>query len=145
MGARLIGFDRLRAKLANLSDADREALRPAVQETATEVVAKASAAAPPSFDITHETSEDGLRAKVGTNDYRAGWREFGTKGHTIAPKNRKALKFAGDAGDVFVGKVYHPGQPAKPFLFPAFESERTAHVARVAKALNRSHRKVAGR
>ena len=49
------------------------------------------------------------------------YREFGVAGHTIKPKNKKAL---GDrqTGEFFGGEVQHPGQPAQPFLRPALDN-----------------------
>lgn len=44
--------------------------------------------------------------------------EFGTAAHFIKPKNRKSLFFAGLAREV----VDHPGQPARPFMRPAFDA-----------------------
>ena len=42
--------------------------------------------------------------------------EFGTPPHLIKPKNKKSLKFKGDAGDVFAKEVKHPGTRPNPFI-----------------------------
>ena len=48
--------------------------------------------------------------------------EFGTRPHIIRAKNKKALYWKGAKHPV--KKVNHPGSKAKPYLIPAFESEK---------------------
>ena len=40
---------------------------------------------------------------------------FGTKAHTIEPKNKKALRWASVGGFVFAKRVEHPGYKGDPF------------------------------
>ena len=47
--------------------------------------------------------------------------EFGTKPHTISPKNRKMLAFKVNGVTVFARKVKHPGGKPYPYMQPAFE------------------------
>ena len=50
------------------------------------------------------------------------FREFGTAPHTIRPRRRGRKVLADkESGAVFGPEVRHPGQPARPFLRPAFE------------------------
>ena len=44
------------------------------------------------------------------------WVEFGTPPHVITPKDKKALKFKGEDGDIIVKKVRHPGTRPNPFI-----------------------------
>lgn len=55
--------------------------------------------------------------EVGTNVEYAECVEYGTRPHTITPKNKKALYWEG-AGHP-VKSVQHPGSKAKPFMGPA--------------------------
>lgn len=48
--------------------------------------------------------------------------EEGTRPHIIKPKNKKALYWKGAKHPV--KSVRHPGSKAKPYLIPAFESEK---------------------
>jgi phage gpG-like protein len=69
----------------------------------------------------HSTNDT---AAVGTNVEYAAAHNFGvtTKAHTIAPRNKKALKF----GDTFAKKVNHPGSkiPKREFLKLAPDDEQ---------------------
>lgn len=73
--------------------------------------------------------------------------EFGTKAHVIVPEKRKdgskkgALAIGGAGGmgpRRLVSKVNHPGTPAKPWLFPAYEEERPNYVNALRGALNQA-------
>lgn len=69
---------------------------------------------------------------VGTNvEYAAGL-EFGTAPHVIRPKNGKALKTPYG----YFKKVNHPGNRAKPFLFPAAEAERQNFINNLKRILS---------
>ena len=48
--------------------------------------------------------------------------EEGTRSHIIRPKNKKALYWKGAKHPV--KQVNHPGSKAKPYLIPAFNSEK---------------------
>jgi HK97 gp10 family phage protein len=108
-------------------------------------------------------SPDGLTAEV------AAWRrgrqgphplshifEFGTAPHKIKPKNRKALAFHGGAQQgpgaemgpeqaTVRRSVQHPGTPATPFLFPAFEENRADYVRNLREAIGRAGREAAAK
>ena len=45
--------------------------------------------------------------------------EYGTRPHTIKPKNKQALHWKEGNTDVFAKEVHHPGTKAKPFFEPA--------------------------
>lgn len=49
---------------------------------------------------------------------------WGTKPHTIEPKEKKALKFVGGSGMfVFAKKINHPGYQGDPFITNAIRDE----------------------
>ena len=52
--------------------------------------------------------------------------EKGSRPHIIRPKNKKALYWEGAKRPVKL--VNHPGSKAKPFLIPAFESEKDKFI-----------------
>jgi HK97 gp10 family phage protein len=104
-------------------------------------------------------SKDGLSANIA-----AWWRgrgrervhplshiiEFGTAPHKIKPEKRKALalhgKVTGEMGPEqakFVSSVNHPGTPAQPFLFPAFEEHREGYIRDLREALGKAGRQAA--
>jgi hypothetical protein len=111
-------------------------------------------------DIKREKFE----AKVGTNIGYGAYVEFGTPPHIIRVKNKKVLAFPIGRGGwssenslmgsitygktksgkikvaqrfIILGKqVNHPGTKAKPFLFPAAESERPKFIQRIKKILS---------
>jgi HK97 gp10 family phage protein len=106
-------------------------------------------------------SKDGLSAEIA-----AWWRgrggkrvhplshiiEFGTAPHKIKPEKRKALAFHGNAtGEMGPQQatirtvVNHPGTPAKPFLFPAFEEHRAGYVRDLREALGKAGREAAAK
>ena len=65
----------------------------------------------------------GMTATVHTSNVKyAPMVEYGTKAHIIKAKNKKALYWKGASHPV--KSVRHPGSKAKPYLIPAFESEK---------------------
>ena len=71
---------------------------------------------------------------IGPNTDYAAYVEFGTKPHTIYPKNKKALVFVVNGNKVFAKKVNHPGTKAQPYVRPAFEAWVDTLGALVAEA-----------
>ncbi|WP_441561950.1 hypothetical protein ACSZOP_06400 [Colibacter massiliensis] len=51
----------------------------------------------------------------------------GTKAHTIAPKQRKCLRWVptGGNGFIFAKSAHHPGTKKDPFLYEALNAKRT--------------------
>lgn len=60
--------------------------------------------------------------------YLARWIEYGTKPHVIKArkggKHAGALFLGGRGVRAFLTQVSHPGQPARPFIRPAFDSQK---------------------
>jgi HK97 gp10 family phage protein len=76
----------------------------------------------------------GVRALVIAGAPHSHLLEFGTKAHKILAKVKKAL--ADKATGKFFGKVVnHPGNRARPFLRPAYETRKVAAVNRMAEVL----------
>ena len=69
------------------------------------------------------TDIKGLGATIHTSNIKyARGVEYGTKAHIIRAKNKKALYWKGAKHPV--KQVNHPGSKAKPYLIPAFNSEK---------------------
>ena len=69
------------------------------------------------------TDIKGLGATIHTSNIKyARGVEEGTRSHIIRPKNKKALYWKGAKHPV--KQVNHPGSKAKPYLIPAFNSEK---------------------
>lgn len=71
--------------------------------------------------IHSDLTSDGFGIRVGTNVNYAPDVEFGTKPHTIKPKDSEALRWEDENGEHFAKKVEHPGTEAQPFLRPAID------------------------
>lgn len=77
--------------------------------------------------------------KVGSPLEYASYVEFGTPPHIIEVKTKKVLaRYTGTTGgkagfQIFGKRVNHPGSKAKPYLFPAVESERKKFEQRIKK------------
>ena len=82
----------------------------------------------------------------------AAYVEFGTRPHTIVPRNKKALRFAASKADarlsgsvrrggnaVFAKKVRHPGTKPHPFLRPGAEAAiRKVGVGEIVDSWNKA-------
>lgn len=122
----LIGFPEARARLAAIGDAlAGRALVTSLQSAALLVQNDAARRAPVktgnlrrSLHTEVLSSAPGYAAvAVGTNLRYARFVEFGTRAHTIYPRNGKALFWPGARHPV--RSVRHPGTPARPYLIPA--------------------------
>ena len=62
--------------------------------------------------------------------------EFGVAATTIKPKRRKFLKIPSSSGNHFTNKPIHiPARSARPFMNPAYQSEKPRIEARIKKLL----------
>lgn len=62
--------------------------------------------------------------------------ELGAAATIIKPKKRKFLKIPSSSGNYFVSRPIHiPARPARPFMNPAYQSEKPKLEARVKKIL----------
>ena len=77
---------------------------------------------------------NGLTGVVHTSNLKyAPWVEKCTGAHTIRPKRKKALYWAGASHPV--RSVRHPGSAAKPYLIPAFEKEKPKFLQNLKEAI----------
>ena len=60
---------------------------------------------------------EGYKAIIGTHKEYAPFVEYGTKAHTIKPKNAKVLAINTENGILFRKLVKHPGSKPYPFMF----------------------------
>lgn len=111
---RILGQDRLAQKLAQLEPTLRRALEREVKVAALNIQngARRRVAVKTGRlrnSITHEITEGGLNAVVGTNVEYGPYIEFGTR-----------------------------RMRARPYLFPAFEEERPRYMERLKRALSKA-------
>ena len=76
-------------------------------------------------------------AVVGTNVTYASDIEFGTKPHTILPKNKSVLRWYRNGVFYFSKSVRHPGTRPYPFMNPAAESERQQFINNIVTILGK--------
>lgn len=85
--------------------------------------------------ITIEPFNGGFGMSVGTNVKYAKPVEFGSRAHVVRAKRKKALFWPGASHPV--KQVNIPAQPARPFLFPAWEEEKPELVKALKEALRK--------
>lgn len=147
------GADKVIATLSRFQMTAADRVERAVKESAKEVQRGARqrirrVSGRSRRQIYPKYSKDGLTAEVamwGRGRRRAHPLshiiEFGTAPHKIKPKRKKALLIEGEGGEGlggttdFAAAVNHPGQPARPFLFPAWEEERPKYTGRLKDAI----------
>lgn len=150
MATRVEGVERLQRRLGLLSTEVRKMAQREVLRSVLNIQAGAKRRAPVDTgrlrnSITFELAPDGLSATIGTNVEYAPAVEFGSKPHVIRPRNKRVLRFKVGGKFVFARAVNHPGGPAQPFLFPAFEEERPMFRRRLEDAIEQAGRRAAGR
>ena len=67
-----------------------------------------------------------------TREFNVNFIETGTAPHTITTSNPSGL---GSGSDFYGPTVQHPGQPAQPWLRPAFDSSKRKVVAKIGERL----------
>ena len=119
-------LDRFSVDVGKLSDKTKGNVQKVLNNTGFKIETKAKGNVP--VDPGH--LRRGIPTKIGdmevivhtSNIKYARGVEFGTRPHLIKPKNKKALYWKGAKHPV--KSVRHPGSKAKPYLIPAFESEK---------------------
>ena len=119
-------LDRFSVDVGKLSDKTNGNVQKVLNNTGFKIETKAKGNVP--VDTGH--LRRGITTKIGdmevivhtSNIKYARGVEFGTRPHLIKPKNKKALYRKGAKHPV--KRVNHPGSKAKPYLIPAFESEK---------------------
>ena len=134
-------IDRFAVELIELSEKSRDNIQKAVKKSAfnIESQAKKNLASNKSVVTGHlrrsiATKMGDLEATIHTSNVKyAIIVEKGSKPHIIRPKNKKALYWEGASRPVKL--VNHPGSKAKPYLEPAFESEKDKFIENLKEAI----------
>lgn len=134
-------IDKFAVELVELSEKSRDNVQKAVKKSAfnIESQAKKNLASNKSVVTGHlrrsiATKMGDLEATIHTSNVKyAVIVEKGSKAHVIRPKNKKALYWEGASRPVKM--VNHPGSRAKPFLIPAFESEKDKFIENLKEAI----------
>ena len=119
-------LDKFAVEITKLDDKTKDNVQKVLNNTGFKIETKAKGNVP--VDTGH--LRRGITTKIGdmevivhtSNIKYARGVEFGTRPHLIKPKNKKALYWKGAKHPV--KSVNHPGSKAKPYLIPAFESEK---------------------
>ena len=134
-------IDKFAVELIELSEKSRDNVQKAIKKSAfnIEANAKKNLAANKSVVTGHlrrsvATQMGDLEATIHTSNVKyAAIVEKGSKAHIIRPKNKKALYWKGATHPV--KQVNHPGSKAKPYLEPAFESEKDKFIENLKEAI----------
>ena len=134
-------IDKFAVELIELSEKSRGNIQKAVEKSAfnIESQAKKNLASNKSVVTGHlrrsiATKMGDLEATIHTSNVKyAVIVEKGSKAHIIRPKNKKALYWKGAKRPVKL--VNHPGSKAKPYLEPAFESEKDKFIENLKEAI----------
>ena len=134
-------IDKFAVDLIELSEKSRDNVQKAVKKSAFNIEAKAknNLKANRSVVTRHltrnvSTQMGDLEATIHASNVKyAIIVEKGSKAHVIRPKNKKALYWKGASRPVKL--VNHPGSRAKPFLIPAFESEKDKFIENLKEAI----------
>ena len=134
-------IDKFAVELTELSEKSRDNVQKAIKKSAfnIESQAKKNLASNKSVVTGHlrrsiATKMGDLEATIHTSNVKyAPHVEYGTKAHIIRPKNKRFLYWEG--AKYPVKKVNHPGSKAKPFLIPAFESEKDKFIENLKEAI----------
>ena len=134
-------IDKFAVEITELSEKSRDNIQKAVKKSAfnIESQAKKNLASNKSVVTGHlrrsiATKMGDLEATIHTSNVKyAVIVEKGSKAHVIRPKNKKALYWKGAKRPVKL--VNHPGSKAKPYLIPAFESEKDKFIENLKEAI----------
>ena len=134
-------IDKFAVELIELSEESRDNVQKAIKKSAFNIEAKAknNLKANRSVVTRHLTRNvatqiGDLEATIHTSNVKyAIIVEKGSRPHIIRPKNKKALYWEGAKRPVKM--VNHPGSRAKPFLIPAFESEKDKFIENLKEAI----------
>ena len=134
-------IDKFAVEVIKLSSKSRDNVQKAIKKSAfnIESQAKKNLASNKSVVTGHlrrsvATQMGDLEATIHTSNVKyAVIVEKGSKAHVIRPKNKKALYWKGASHPV--KQVNHPGSKAKPYLEPAFESEKDKFIENLKEAI----------
>ena len=140
-----LDYNDLRVNIEEVEKRTLIELKKAVKDTAEDIkkdakkkVAYKTGALSRSINTTY--GKQGSEAVIKADVSHASFVEYGTRAHTIRPKNKKALAFNSGNKMTFAKKVNHPGTKAKPFMEPAFNENVPLFIKRLEDALNGSNK-----
>ena len=134
-------IDRFAVELIKLSEESKGNVQKAIKNSAFNIEANAKnnlkanrSVVTRNLSLGVKTEVKGLEATVHTSNIKyAIIVEKGSKAHIIRPKNKKALYWEGASRPVKM--VNHPGTKPKPYLEPAFESEKDKFIENLKEAI----------
>jgi HK97 gp10 family phage protein len=134
---RLRGLERAIRNIQDYEVAKKEDVKNIIKDTAFQIQANAKQRTPVDTghlkrSISVDISPDELSAKIFTAVDYAPSVEFGSAPHKISVKEAAVLS---DGRKTFGKEVNHPGTPAQPFLFPAYEEEKNEYMGKLEQTL----------
>ena len=134
-------IDKFAVELIELSEKSRDNVQKAIKKSAFNIEAKAKNNLKANRSVVTRHLTRNVATQIGdleatihaSNVKYAIIVEKGSKPHIIRPKNKKALYWEGAKRPVKL--VNHPGSKAKPFLIPAFESEKDKFIENLKEAI----------
>lgn len=150
------GLSNLRKVLRRLAPEVTSELRETIEHAAHGILREARGNASQwrrvSENLSVKMSRDRLSARIGVigvrakkRAYMAKWLHYGTqphslkKGSRLGGHGRSKERLASQSGG------WHPGVPANPYLFNAFESRKAASIAMIRAAIDRTLKRGAGK
>ena len=123
-------LDKFAVEITKLDDKTKDNVQKVLNNTGFNIEAQAKINLDRNKSVVTGHLRRGITTKIGnmevtvhtSNIKYAPMVEYGTKAHIIKAKNKKALYWKGASHPV--KSVRHPGSKAKPYLIPAFESEK---------------------
>ena len=123
-------LDHFAVEITKLDDKTKDNVQKVLNNTGFKIEAQAKTNLNRNKSVVTGHLMRGITTKIGnmevtvhtSNIKYAPMVEYGTKAHIIKAKNKKALYWKGASHPV--KSVRHPGSKAKPYLIPAFESEK---------------------
>ena len=123
-------IDKFAVELIKLSEESKDNVQKAVKKSAFNIESQAKKNLASNKSVVTGHLRRSIATKIGdmevtvhtSNVKYARGVEEGTRSHIIRPKNKKALYWKGAKHPV--KQVNHPGSKAKPYLIPAFNSEK---------------------
>ncbi|MDQ1003967.1 HK97 gp10 family phage protein [Neobacillus niacini] len=137
VNVRLQGLEKAIRNIQDYEVEKKEDVKNIIKDTALQIQANAKQRSPVlsgalKRSISVDISPDELSAKIFTEIEYAASVEFGSAPHKIEVKDASILS---DGNSFFGKEVNHPGSPAQPFLFPAWEEEKNQYIDELERAL----------
>ena len=141
INVKMKGLNQAAADIRRYSESKVEGVKKVIAESTVNIQSDAVSLAPEDTgnlknSIDFNITKEGLGGEVFAGAEYAPDVEFGTRPHKIQAKNGGVLAFKKNGKTVFAKSVNHPGTPAQPFLFPAFEAEMPKYKSALQKELN---------